>query len=131
VHVRVRCQNDYAEIIRLGEVEKKGPVKWVTRTLVLTDNQLLCMRVGILQSPRLVACIRSFTLSLSLSRQDTSRDAFPVNVIDICDILAVEREKEATFKVVTELRTFQFKTSSTVRHTILSPSLMLSLRLID
>jgi hypothetical protein len=38
-------QNDYAEIIRLGEVEKKGPVKWVTRTLVLTDNQLLCMRV--------------------------------------------------------------------------------------
>ncbi|ELR20522.1 PH domain containing protein [Acanthamoeba castellanii str. Neff] len=80
--------NDYAEIIRLGEVEKKGPVKWVTRTLVLTDNQLLCMR-------------------------DTSRDAFPVNVIDICDILAVEREKDATFKVVTELRTFQFKASST------------------
>lgn len=36
-------------------------------------------------------------------------------MIDICDILAVEREKDATFKVVTELRTFQFKASSTVR----------------
>jgi len=46
-HATCGLQNDFSQIIRLDEVEKRGKVKRVSRTLVLTDTQLLCLRVRI------------------------------------------------------------------------------------
>jgi len=43
-----------------------------------------------------------------------AKDAIPMNVIDVEHILAVERERDAIFKVITENRTWSFKTSSMV-----------------